>query len=102
MRRIYPPDPSLDATYPDTEFATFAAGASMSAAIDPRAAAENKRLAAQVASLQAGHLAAQRVLWAISRQGGQELVDEARRSLGDDADALAAFARSLLRGRPTT
>jgi hypothetical protein len=72
----------------------------MSGAIDPRAAADNKRLAAKVASVQAGHLAAQRCLWQVAqRQGGQELVDEARRSLGDDADALAAFARSLLRGR---
>jgi hypothetical protein len=62
--------------------------------------AQNAAIANQIASVQAGHLAAQRALWKIAqREGGQELIDAARRGLGDDVHALAAFARSLLRGR---
>jgi hypothetical protein len=71
----------------------------MSAA-DPRTAAANSAVTQQFAATQRGHLAAQKALWQIAqRQGGQELVDEARASLGADGTALAAFARSLLRGR---
>lgn len=64
-------------------------------AADPRAAAANASLADRIRSTQTGHLAAQKALW----QGGQELVDAARRSLGDDVEAIGAFGRPLARVR---
>jgi hypothetical protein len=69
-------------------------------AADTRARLQNEKVAKDVASLWAGYAAGQRALWAIARRkGGQEVIDAARASLAGDSVALAAFGRSLLRGR---
>lgn len=74
-------------------------GGCMTAA-DPRTAAANLAMGDRLSRTYAGNLAAQKAMWQIAqRQGGQEIVDAARASLGDDEVALAAFGRSLARGR---
>lgn len=72
----------------------------MSGALTPQQRAANASLVEQIRSAHAGHLAAQKALWQVAQgQGGQDVIDQARASLGDDIDALTAFGRSLLRGR---
>lgn len=67
---------------------------------EARIAAQNFALAAAVGSEHRGHLAGQRVLYAIREGGdGVELIELARAELADDARALDSFGRSLSRGR---
>jgi hypothetical protein len=65
--------------------------------------AQNASIAFAVGSAQRGHLAAQRVLWLISENAGDEheLIDAARKELIGDPGALAAFAQWLYKGRAT-
>jgi len=66
-------------------------------AVDPRIAAANLAMGDRIARTHRGHLVAQTALHRIREGEPADVIERARQSLGDDAVALAAFARSVAR-----